>query len=175
MIGLKNGVDRTLDAFHADSAARMPDSQPEHESIRWRSLPLVDDFPKSALLIVILVSVAAGAAVSFQSLGLGALSLVLLLMSVARYFYPTYYALSESGVSIRSWLGHAHKPWSAFAGCYVHRVGVHLSPFGKPSPLDPFRGTFVRFAHNRDAVLKCIRQHLPPGRGNPSDPGQEAV
>ena len=153
-----------MDALHPDGVADVPSADPESRSVRWRSFPLVDDFPTSVLLVVLLAAAGIGVGVSFQSVGLGVLSAVLLSGSVARYFYPTWYELSESGVSVRSWLGEARKSWAAFARCDVHRVGVHLSPFGAPSALDPFRGTFLRFAGNGEAVVAFVRGHLPPGR-----------
>ena len=151
----------------ASESARAPDGAAQEVPIRWRSFPLVDDFPKSALLVALLLAVAAGVAVSLDGIGLGVLSLVLLSLSVARYFYPTGYELSEPGLCTRSWLGRATRPWSAFANYYVHDVGVHLSPFGRPSVLDPFRGTFVRFTGNRDAVVGFVRRHVPSGTSDP--------
>jgi len=149
-----------LGVVDASESIPAPDGAVRDVPIRWRSFPLIDDFPKSALLVALLLAVAVGVAVSLDSIGLGVLSLVLLSLSVARYFYPTHYELSEAGLCTRSWLGRATRPWSAFANCYVHDVGVHLSPFGRPSMLDPFRGTFVRFAGNRDAVVEFVRHHV---------------
>jgi len=170
-----------VDATHDSNNEIATAHAPETVVLCWRSLPVVDDFPKSLLLVALVVVSGVGVTVAFDSVGLGVLAVVLLVMSVARYFYPTYYELSDAGVSVRSWLGRRQRPWDAFAGCYVHRVGVHLSPFVRPSALDPFRGTFVRFAGNGDVVVALVRQHVPtnetPGATPaPSDlADQEAV
>lgn len=128
--------------------------------LAWRSFPLRDDWPRSLLLVAIIAGVSVGIGFSFESAGWGALSLLVLCAALARYLLPTRYVLDDAGVSV-AFLGAPRvRPWSDFRAFYPHRDGVHLSPFSRPSPLDPFRGVFLRFAGNREAVVAFVRARL---------------
>jgi hypothetical protein len=39
---------------------------------------------------------------------------------------------------------------------------VLLSPFAEPSRLENFRGLYVMFEGNRDAVTKFVQEHIRP-------------
>ncbi len=134
--------------------------QPESAAsgLSWRSLPVVDDFPRSLLLVAAVVAICAAAAVAFQGLGYGVLAAVLLGGSLARYFVPTDFELDEQGATVR-FLGQSRQvPWSEVQRVEVGRNGVHLSPFERPSRLDSFRGAFLRFAGNGDEVASFVQR-----------------
>ena len=130
------------------------------ETLSWRSHPVVDDFPRSALLVLVSAAVCVAMGVSFGGVGYGLLAAALLGASLARYFLPTWYALDESGAAVR-FLGQARRiPWAEVRRATVHRVGVFLSPFERPSRLDSFRGTLLRFAGNADEVVAFVQERL---------------
>ena len=130
------------------------------ETLSWRSHPVVDDYPRSALLALLLAALCVAIGASFGGVGYGALAAAVLAGSLARYFLPTRYELNESGVVVR-FLGQARRiPWAAVRRATVHRVGVFLSPFERPSRLDSFRGTLLRFAGNADEVVAFVNERL---------------
>jgi len=115
-------------------------------TLSWRSHPVVDDYPRSLLLVAIVVAVCVGVWVSFGGLGYAVLAAAFLMGSLVRYFVPTHYELGDAGVAVR-FLGHTRRvSWPEVRRVAVHREGVFLSPFERPSRLDSFRGTFLRFA-----------------------------
>ena len=133
-----------------DPAAKPPDEQPAARTLRWRSHPVVDDFPRSLLLVGIVIGVSVLAGFAFGGAGYGLLAAVVLVVSLTSYFAPTDFELD---------LGRAQRvPWTRVKRVAVHREGVHLSPFPKPSRLDSFRGTFLRFAGNAQEVVSFVER-----------------
>ena len=45
-------------------------------------------------------------------------------------------------------------------GYYVDKSGVLLSPFIRPSRLENFRGLYVRFAGNKDEVMRIVSERI---------------
>jgi len=129
--------------------------------LKWRSYPLVDDFPKSLALVGLLAGVCVLVGFAFGGAGYGLLAAVLLGASLARYLLPTRFVLDAGGVTIRL-LGHdRHVAWSQIKRISVQRAGVFLSPFERSSRLDSFRGTFLRFAGNADEVRSFVESKVP--------------
>ena len=140
------------------------DAQDAAETLRWRSLPVVDDFPRSALLIGVVVAVCVGVHVSFGGLGYALLAAAFLAVALGRYFLPTWYELDGDGVAVR-FLGRTRRvAWSEVRRTQVHREGMQLSPFEQPSRLESFRGTFLRFAGNRDEVVSFVESQVAAHR-----------
>jgi len=120
----------------------------------------VDDYPRSLLLLAVACAACVGVHFAFGGLGYALVAAVLLGCSLARYFAPTWYELDEAGVAVR-FLGHSRMvPWGEVRRVLVHREGVHLSPFERPSRLDSFRGTFLRFAGNADEVVSFVESQV---------------
>ena len=129
-------------------------------TLSWRSLPLVDDYPKSLLLAPISVVVCVLAGVAFDGWWAAMLAGVFLLISMSRYVLPTYFHLDDTGVSAR-FLGYVSRmPWSDVQRLSVGRAGVYLSPFKQASRLDSFRGMLLRFAGNADEVTRFAKDKV---------------
>ncbi len=130
---------------------------PAHESLQWRSHPLVDEFPKSLLLVAIILAVCVAASWAFQGWVWGVISGVLLVAATARYIFPSHFQLDDEGVTVR-FLGVARRmPWTALRRTASGPGGMFLSPFERPSRLDSFRGVSLRFAGNADEVIAFVK------------------
>jgi len=80
------------------------------------------------------------------------------------YFLPTWYELDADGVAVR-FLGRTRwVAWTEVRRTQVHGEGVQLSPFERPSRLESFRGTFLRFAGNRDEVVSFVKGQVAAHR-----------
>lgn len=112
--------------------------------LSWVSFPLKDDFPGSLLLIPFFLFAGVMAWTIFYSVIFSFIAILLLFSALFKYFFPTRYTLDKNGLKIE-FLGcsRTHE-WTKFKNFYVHKDGVHLSPFPKPSGLDPFRGIYLR-------------------------------
>lgn len=135
----------------------MSETRPE---IRYRSLPVRDDHPRSLALVAIVLGVSAGIAVMFEMAAWGAFAFFVLFLALHRYVIPTEYALDSDGVSVRYLGRETRRRWADVGALYPHADGVHLAPFKQPSALDPFRGIWIRFAGNRDEVLRFCESHV---------------
>jgi hypothetical protein len=98
------------------------------------------------------------------------LGFLLLFSFTAVIYLPVRYKLDNNGVTV-TFLGAASfRPWKHYRNFYVHGTGVHLTTMPKPSGLDPFRGHFLQYSGNREAVVSYIKAHVKL-RGVPE--GQE--
>ena len=124
--------------------------------LNWRAHPLRDDAPRSYAAAAFLAGLCALCIPAFGGWPWALLAAALLSVSLARWFLPTAYRLSDEGVEAR-FLGRAvRRPWSDFRNLYPHPMGLHLSPFERPSGLDPFRGLFLRYAPGRGAEIESF-------------------
>jgi hypothetical protein len=56
------------------------------------------------------------------------------------------------------------KKWSQYRSCYPDKNGVLLSPFVRPSRLENFRGTYIRFWNNREEVVSFVKTMIEKNR-----------
>ena len=134
----------------------MTENLPAPESLAWTAWPLRDEGPRAAFKIVALAGIVALFFVVFGQLGW--LAAVLLPISLGKWFLPTAYELRTDAIAVRFLGVTTRAPWTRYRRFYAHAVGVHLSPFESPSPLDPFRGLFLRFRGNREAVVARLEK-----------------
>ena len=124
----------------------------------------MDDYPRSLLCVAAVLAACVAVGLSFRGAGYALLAAAFLGGSLARYFLPTQYELDGSGVRVR-FLGLSRRvPWEQVRRVSVFRVGMHLSPFEKPSRLDSFRGTLLRFADNADEVVSFVERQMAARR-----------
>ena len=133
------------------------------EAVRWRSHPIVGEYPRSLLCPAIVLAICVGVYYSFESLGWALLSAGFFAVSLARYFLPTSYELNADGVRVSFFFTVKSIRWSSVRRVDGHRQGLHLSPFERPSLLDSFRGTFLRFRDNADEVVSFVESKVGTG------------
>ena len=80
--------------------------------------------------------------------------------SVSQYFLPVSFRLTDRTVTVKYTTHKIEKAWNLFRSYYVDRNGVLLSPFGRPSRLETFRGLYVRFAGNKDQVVAVVIEKI---------------
>jgi hypothetical protein len=113
------------------------------------------------LLAALIIASSAAVAFGFAHWFYGVFSLGALTASLSRYFFPTRYALDGDGVSTQHLGLKQRRSWAEFRRADEHRDGIFLSPSARPSRLDSFRGVFLRFAQNREDVVRFVRCHVP--------------
>ncbi len=132
--------------------------------LTWRAHPLRDEAPRSYAILVALLALSALMNWAFGGWLWSLLAAALLMASLGRYFFPTAYRLTAEGVEVRFLGRRVQRPWTAFRNLYPHPMGVHLSPFERPSALDPFRGLFLRYAPGMGPEAEAFcRDRILPG------------
>lgn len=128
--------------------------------LAWTTHPLKRK-PLAAVLVTVFILVAGFLVlVSTDSKAFGTLALVVLFASLAKFYFPTKYRLSDQRVTIKSTTQTIHKNWSQFRSFYPDKNGVLLSPFVQPSRLENFRGVYLMFENNKDEVLRFVTDHI---------------
>jgi hypothetical protein len=91
---------------------------------------------------------------------LTALAVVILFGSLGGFYFPTSYRFYEDHFVVKTTLQRQKKEWSQFRSYYPDRNGVLLSPFGRPTRLENFRGVYIKFAGNSDRVMQLVRSKI---------------
>jgi len=109
-------------------------------------------------LLIILISV-----LIFYSTGsqvFTVLGLVILSASLAKFYFPTRYYLTEQQLMIQTTTQKLTQKWTIYRSCYPDKKGILLSPFTEPSRLENFRGLYLMFNDNGEEVTAFIRERL---------------
>ena len=131
--------------------------------LSWEAHPLKESAPRSWFVAAALLGICLLMNPAFGGWLWSVLAVVFLGGVLSRWLLPTRYRLDAAGVESR-FLGMARRrPWSDFRAAYPHAMGLHLSPFERPSPRDPFRGLFLRYSGNGPAVEAFCRARLGGG------------
>jgi hypothetical protein len=133
----------------------------EKKEISWKSHPIVDFFPKSILAVIAVVGFSFLIGYAFANAGFGLIAFVILFLSMLTYFCPVYYHIDENTLTVQFLILTHKRILKEFRSYYYNASGVNFSTFSSPSPLDSFRGNFVRFNFNRDEVLAFLKDVFP--------------
>lgn len=88
------------------------------------------------------------------------LALLIMLGSLAKFYFPTHYKLTDRGVTVKTTTQTLVKEWKLYRSCYPDKKGILLSPFVQPSRLENFRGLYIMFEGNKDAVTAFVRERI---------------
>jgi hypothetical protein len=127
--------------------------------MNWQSFPFKDHPRKTIFLMVFLVLFAVGIYFSFGRYWM-IISMIFFCVSISAYFLPTKYIMDDNGVTIKGIVAVRAKKWSEFGSCYKDKNGILLSPFDKPTRLDSYRGTYIRFNKNSEEVTKFVKSKI---------------
>jgi hypothetical protein len=153
----------------------MENHQTENESadkpaisydMEWTCHPLKRR-PLAAVLVTLFIMVCGLAVyVATESRWFSAFALIVLYLSVAKFYFPTTYGVTSEGITVKTTTQKLFKPWSMYRSYYPDKNGVLLSPFTRPTRLENFRGLFVLFENNRTEVLEYLKEKINPEGGD---------
>lgn len=91
---------------------------------------------------------------------LGAVATALIMFaSAADFLLPVRYTITNESVKCRMFLKSTEIQWNDIKRCYVDDNGIKLSPLGRRSRLEAFRGVYLRFANNKEQVIEIVKSH----------------
>jgi len=97
--------------------------------------------------------------ISYSMLLVG-LAILILFGSLAGFYFPTRYFFYDDHFIVKTTLQSLRKEWAQYRSYYPDKNGVLLSPFGRPTRLENFRGLYIKFAGNRDRVMEIVRSKI---------------
>jgi hypothetical protein len=102
---------------------------------------------------------------NLNSLFLTALAAALLLGSLTSFYIPSRYSLDAQGASLHRWFIRKRLDWTRVRSVVDEQGGLFLSPFPLKSRLENFRGMFLPYRDNRQAVIDWVKLHAPEAKG----------
>jgi len=142
------------------------------DQISWSVHPFTENAGKSVLLVLIILATCVGVFTWVPYVSAVIIALAFLVVSMAPYLFPTHYHADGNGLEIRFIGAKTFRSWDVFRNFYPHDVGAHLSTLRKPGPLDPFRGSFIRFEPGRrEEIIAFLEKYIrrPADAGNDID------
>jgi len=130
------------------------------EYLEWSVFPFLEDKRRSAVVVAIIAAAGILVHLAFKDVFLTLLSLAILVVSLHTFFTKTTYRLEEKGVTVTTLGVKTFKTWSAFKRYSTDAKGITLSPFAKPSRLDPFRSVRMLFGGNKDEVVAFVSKRI---------------
>lgn len=155
------GTDRQSSA--ASDAPDEPAAEYEHadESLEWTHHPWRAAPGRMVALIVLNLGITAIVYFAFPEKAFAVLALLVLFGSTMSIYLPIRYRFTPQGVTVFFLGVPSFRPWKHYRQAYVHAGGVFLTSMPRPSRLDPFRGHFLKYAGNREAVISYVRRFIP--------------
>ncbi len=141
-------------------------------TLEWTCHPVKRRPLVSAMVTLFIFVVVALVYYTTASRAFGVLAAVVMLASLAKFYFPTTYRLTHDRITIKTTTQTLHKDWSIYRSCYPDKNGILLSPFVRPSRLENFRGIYLMFNNNRDEVTSFVKAHI--GRKTESRPQDES-
>ena len=121
---------------------------------------LLDQPVKGVLASLIIILISLLVHLNFMEIYLTVLSLVFLVGSLSKFFFPVTYSFYDDYFEIRGLILPHRRPWSEFKRIVKFQDGVLLSPFLQPTRLDNYRSMFVRYKNNQDSVLEFLSTRI---------------
>jgi hypothetical protein len=139
-------------------------AQDDGPTLAWTVHPMKRKPMVSAAVTVFVILIALVVFSWMQSLWFMILALVVMLGSLAKFYFPTSYKLSGRGVTVKTTTQTLFKDWSIYRSCYPDKKGILLSPFVEPSRLENFRGLYVMFESNSEQVTTFCKERIARAR-----------
>lgn len=134
---------------------------PQTDPLAWRAYP-ARQRPAAAVLAGLAIAAVALASAAVGGVFWGILAVVVLVLSLNRFFFPSRFVIDSEGVAARYLLGTQRFAWSEIRRFCCDRHGLYLSTRSRPSRLDAYRGLHLLFGARREEVLSRIRASLGP-------------
>lgn len=126
----------------------------------WSVRPCDANRPLAAVVIVFVLVVALATQLVGGAPGWTLVALLLLGLSIAPYYARVTYEISREGASAAGWFGTHRRQWPEVKAYFPDAEGVLLSPIAKPTRVAYTRGLYLRFAGNRDEVMKRVEAYV---------------
>lgn len=132
----------------------------DSEILEWTCHPAKKNPKVTVAVSVFLVALVVIVYFVTYSVWFMALGAAILFGSLASFYLPTRFRLTDEEITMKATTQKTTKKWNQFRSYYPDKNGVLLSPFVRPTRLENFRGMYVRFWNNRDEVIEFVKNHI---------------
>ena len=149
------------------AGARSPsdDFPLDSEAYSWSVHPVRERRRAAAGAFAIIAGISLLTYLMMGSLLWPALSTLILVLSLNRFFWPSRFEINREGITAHYPFGVQHRKWSQVKRFAHDDVGGILSPFARSSRLDSWRALHVYFGAHRDEVDGRLRRCLEARAG----------
>ncbi len=141
----------------------MENNEPATSPFIWRAHPAAERRGAAFAASLLVLAVAAAVGLGFGP-AWATLSVVVLVASLSRFFFPSRFSIDADGITARFPLGTKRLRWDEARRFVVDDRGGFLSTRARRSWLDAYRGVHVLFGRSRGQVVDLIRSRLPQCR-----------
>ena len=148
-----------------EQTENQPALAPEGRSLAWRIHPVKRKPMLSAVVTLAILLFSFLVFVSTESTFMTVLSLAILFGSLAKFYWPTSFTLTEKEIVVKTTMQTMRKEWSLYRSYWPDKNGVLLSPFAVKSRLENFRGLYLIFGENKDDVITFVKERIAAQTG----------
>lgn len=151
----------SLEAASKQESAEVSEKAGEGSTLEWVCHPARKNRRVTALVsIFIAVVVVVVYFATDHSVLFSVLAFLVLTGSLASFYFPTRYKMTEDEIIIKTKMQTLVKKWSQYRTYYVDKNGVLLSPFVRRSRLENFRGIYIKFWYNKEDVVAFVKERI---------------
>jgi len=130
----------------------------------WRIHPLRDDPRRAILFLAALAGTLLVVWWSFHHAGWVLFAALLLAGSLYRFWLPIHYRVTEDELVTRQGFLRLTRRLEDFRRVDFERHGAFLSPFAEPNRLEHYRGYFLPYPADSEALKSFLRRKFPGAR-----------
>ena len=135
-------------------------TEPSAESYSWSAHPARERLGQALFSTLIIAGLAYAAGRCGQHPGWGLLAILVLVLALNRFFFPSRFTIDQHGITARYPLQRRRLEWHQLRR-FVHDArGGYLSTRASASRLDPYRGLHLLFGNRRSRVIERIQDRM---------------
>ncbi|MBK7092589.1 MAG: hypothetical protein IPH59_12870 [bacterium] len=138
----------------------LPAAEPDKLLLRWESQPAKTRQRTAVIVAAFLVMLVVIVYLLTYSPLFTVAAALILWGSLSQFYLKTTFEFTEKMIRVKYLINKVEKDWSQYRTFYEDKNGVLLSPFVRSSRLENFRGIYIRFAGNREDVMKIVKSKI---------------
>lgn len=166
----KKQLSLEFESVAEERESETPGKENAGETLEWTCHPAKQNRTRTILVTAFIAAVVLAVYFWTYSALFTILAVLILTGSLAAYYFPTRYTLTDEEIIIKTTTQRLVKKWAQYRSYYPDKNGVLLSPFVRPSRLENFRGVYIRFSGNKDLVMGFVMRKMTPS-GEPETGG----
>jgi hypothetical protein len=137
-----------------------PGSSARAPELSWKAHPFKERHLAGILTSLLILALGASIFVATGSLAGSVLGILVLVLALNRFYFPSRFEIDPEGISAHYLLSRERYEWSSVRRFLWDRRGAYLSTRARASWLDAYRGLTVLYGAHQAEIMKLIRRHM---------------